>query len=245
MADPSSKDGPNTHGGELPHLPGCNPIQPGPGKATIQTGCTYSVATTFIAGADLGSQVGANVVGLTGSSNVLSTSSSTTLAKTTTKTSSTKSSTSSTSSTKTTSTQKTTSTTQAAPSSSSTTGSTITPSDGSTWALQGCWVDQLNPTRSLGSNPEWWGQAITNANCVDHCSTKGMSLAGTENGGQCFCGNSLVGSSQAASSDCNSPCAGDASQKCGGPARLTLYKKTSSKKVRKHRHLARHIEAVS
>lgn len=129
---------------------------------------------------------------------------------------------------------------------SSSSGNTVTSSDGSTWAFAGCYVDQVNPVRSLGGNPEWWGQQITSSNCVDHCSKIGMSMAGTENGGQCFCGNSLVGSKQADPSECNVKCKGDSSQTCGGPARLSLYKKSSaSKRDRKHRHLARHIEAVS
>ena len=265
-----------THGGVLPHLPGCNPIQPGPADATIQTNCAYSLPSGFIPGAALGSQDGAGSVSSpstnsTGSAGTTSsmTSSATTMATSVSSMASAQQSSASVVDQKLTNTPampiatatskvSTTSSSTGSPSESGTsTGSTspssssgssagkITTSDGASWQLIGCYSDQLTPVRSLGGNPEWWGEQITSSNCADHCSKIGMSMAGTENGGQCFCGNSLVGSKKLASSVCSAKCNGDSSQTCGGPAALSVYKKSWSSRKKAHRHLARHIEVVS
>ena len=204
-------------------LPGCNPIQSGPGDATIQKNCPNVVTS-------LGGGSGKAVSSPAETTTTLATSASSKQA--------------------TTSTSATTTKTSAAPSPSETSGSTsggpasVTAADGSTWVAAGCYVDTVNP-RTLANNG-WWGNPITNTECAKGCSKNGYSISGAENGGQCFCGNSLGSAAKAASSDCNSACAGDSSQKCGGPARLSVYKKSSStKKARAHRHLERHRQAVS
>ena len=211
-------------GSYIKALPGCNPIQSGPGDATPQNNCPGVVTS----------------LGSGGSGKVVS-SDTTTLA------------TSKTTSQSPTSTSVSTTKTSAAPSPSETSTSgdstsggpaSVTAADGSTWVAAGCYVDTVNP-RTLPTNG-WWGNPITNTECAKGCSKLGFSIAGAENGGQCFCGNSLGSSAKVASSDCNSPCAGDSSQKCGGPARLSVYKKSSgTKKARAHRHLERHRQAVS
>jgi len=275
----SSKDGSKTRGGVLSHLPGCNPIQLGPGLATVQTNCPYSLPTGFGNGAALGSQPSTGNGSFVGASSAGSVASTGTMASTeTTPTSmavsastaaavqpssasvvdqhltntpampiatATSQSTTTTSSMGSPSESATPTGSTSAGSSSS--GSQLTASDGSTWDLAGCYTDQLNPVRSLGSSPEWWGQQITASNCVDRCSKLGMPMSGTENSGQCFCGTQLVGSTKVDSGECKARCEGDSSQTCGGPARISLYKKSSggSKKQRTNRHLARHLEAVS
>lgn len=209
-------------------LPGCNPIQPGPGLATIQTGCS-NVVTSFGDGGDLSSNSEA------GSSTSTSVTSADKEVRpvvpiaTATQSSA------------------TVSPSETSTSSGSTSGGTssVTAADGSTWTAYGCYVDTLNP-RTL-ANVGWWGNPITNAECAKGCSKNGFSISGAENGGQCFCGNELAGGKKAASSECNSPCVGDSSQTCGGPARLSVYKKSpsKSKKHRAHRHLGRHPQGVS
>lgn len=199
----------NGTGTWLKALPGCNPIQSGPGLATPQKDCP---------------KVNAGDPGTTSATKA------TTLA------------TSATSSVKVT----TTTSATTSPSASSTSGgpASVTAADGSTWKADGCYVDTLNP-RSLGTNG-WWGNPMTNTECAKGCSKNGFSISGAEYGGQCFCGNSLS-SKKVASSECNSKCAGDSSQLCGGPARLSVYRKSgsSSKQARAHRHLERHRQAVS
>lgn len=249
-----SPDEGNVRGGVLKALPGCNPIQEGPGNATPKTGC--GATTSFSNGSNLGSKSPGNVVDTpssptTGKSTALAnkvatipTSSSTTLAKVATpvtpivnKPITTTSSVSS---------PKETSTQTAGSSSGSTSGKTIKVSSGHTWTDNGCWSDYLNP-RSLGTQPEWFGVQISGTNCADHCDKIGATISGTENGGQCFCGKSLTQSTSASASKCSTKCNGDSNQTCGGPGFLSVYKKTSgsSKKGRSHRHMTRHRAASS
>lgn len=93
------------------------------------------------------------------------------------------------------------------------------------WAYQGCWWDNKNGGRALttqipdsaANSPGW---------CIQQCEAAGFSVAGTEYGVQCFCGDYLVnGNTQAAEADCNMACPGDASAKCGAGNRLSLYTK--------------------
>ena len=207
----------------LPALPGCNPIQPAPGPATVQTNCPNVVTSLGAGGGDVGSSSGGKSSTATSKATTLATS---TASKATSKSVTT-----------------TTSKTSAAVSPTGT-SSSYKADDGSTWTFDGCYVDKLNP-RTL-PNVGWWGKPITNSECAKGCSKNGYSISGAENGGQCFCGNTLD-SKKVDSSECNSPCQGDSSQKCGGPARLSVYKKGSSKskKDRVHRHLERHLQAVS
>ena len=214
----------------LKTLPGCNPIQPAPGPATIQTNCP-NVVTSFGDGSGVVSPVSSKATTLaTSTASKATPKSSTSVGVTTTATTSKTSSSVSPSETSTASTSG---------------GSTsYKADDGSTWTFDGCYVDKVNP-RTLPNNG-WWGKPITNGECAKGCSKNGFSISGAENGGQCFCGNTLD-SKKVDSSECNSPCLGDASQKCGGPARLSVYRKgsTKSKKDRVHRHLERHLRAVS
>lgn len=213
----------------LKALPGCNPIQPAPGPATVQTNCPNVVTSFGEGGGDLSPTSKATTMATSAASKATS-KSSTSVGVTTTPTTSTTS----------------------APVSPAETSTVLTSGgstsykadDGSTWTFDGCYVDKLNP-RTL-PNVGWWGKPITNSECANGCSKNGYSISGAENGGQCFCGNTLA-SNKVASSECNSPCLGDSSQKCGGPARLSVYRKVSSKtkKDRVHRHLERHRQAIS
>lgn len=123
-------------------------------------------------------------------------------------------------------------------SSTSTKAPSETPSSGVTlpagWTSTGCFSDTVNP-RSLGTRSEWWGVPITSSNCVKHCDSIGKSIAGTEYGGQCFCGNQLI-HSVAAPGKCNFPCVGNQKEQCGGSATLSIYTKTGKKARRGHHH---------
>ena len=245
----AATDNGGVKGGVLSALPGCNPIQQGPGNATPRSGCgapttlsgvVNSVPKTpgNIANSVTGSQSSSSGAGkVAGSSNKPAT----TLAQVATPVapvSQKPSTTTSASSPAETSTQSSGST-------GSSTGKSIKVSSGATWVDSGCWTDKVNP-RSLGTgNPEWWGVQISGTNCADHCDKIGASISGTENGGQCFCGTSLKKSTSADSSKCSAACNGDKSQKCGGPGFLSVYKKSGAKKPRSHRHMGRHQPIVS
>jgi hypothetical protein len=66
-----------------------------------------------------------------------------------------------------------------------------------------------------------WDHALTEGGCMQLCHDAGFSLAGVEDGAQCFCGNSTAAAAQAGSG-CDMPCSGNATQKCGGRSRVNV-----------------------
>lgn len=93
------------------------------------------------------------------------------------------------------------------------------------WSYLNCIADNLNP-RTLPKLAPYTlqNQLVTSISCVSYCSAQGYSYAGTEYGGECWCGNSLPSSVQKLdASKCSMVCKGDGSQKCGGPAALSLF----------------------
>ncbi|RFU34593.1 hypothetical protein B7463_g1718, partial [Scytalidium lignicola] len=102
----------------------------------------------------------------------------------------------------------------------------------------GCWSDRVEPATRVLSGITFaniGNGKVTSSNCVQYCTGKGYSFAGTEYGGQCFCGNELDNSTQIDESTCSMPCEGDATEICGGPKALSVYKAAN-----KRRHLNRH-----
>ncbi|KAK0724706.1 hypothetical protein B0H67DRAFT_641212 [Lasiosphaeris hirsuta] len=66
---------------------------------------------------------------------------------------------------------------------------------------------------------------MTTGMCIVFCRSQGFTLAGTEAGFQCFCGDVLFDSWLVDEASCNSPCAGgvDASCFCGGDLALSVW----------------------
>jgi WSC domain len=110
------------------------------------------------------------------------------------------------------------------------------------WGYAGCFSDDLNNRALTGVTFANIGNhEVTNTKCINYCGAKGFSIAGTEFGGQCFCGNELSStSSKLDESSCNMPCEGDGTQTCGGDLALSVFKAGGMKK-RLSRHLARHL----
>ena len=102
------------------------------------------------------------------------------------------------------------------------------------WTSAGCYSDALNP-RSL-SFWAYWGEDITSSGCAKYCDSKGYTFAGTENKGQCFCGNELIKAEPMPSAHCNLPCRGSEAEICGGSAHLSVFTKSGAKSKRSHRH---------
>lgn len=98
------------------------------------------------------------------------------------------------------------------------------------WTALGCVTDAPAPSRALYQSHT--DAALTPAACMKSCTASGYDLAGTQFSKECWCGgalNSTGGAGKtAAASDCNMPCAGDASQTCGGNYRMNLYGFTNS-----------------
>ncbi len=121
----------------------------------------------------------------------------------------------------------------------------VTPSDPSTsnpgWSHYGCFSDKLGKGNRVLSGITFANvgvHQVTTTKCVAYCEKRGFSMAGTEYGGQCFCGNALVGSSELCEDKCDMPCEGDNKEICGGHLALTVYKKNGS--ARRRRHLSAH-----
>ena len=193
LLDPIAKDGRGTIGGALSALPGCNPIQPGPQRATKPVcpvpGLQSNIPPAVTQQEPAKSSTRAATVKPTSSSLP-----------------------------------------GKAPSSDSTAPGVKLPSG---WTYSGCFSDNIDP-RSLGTQGEWWGEAITSTGCVKYCSSIGKAIAGTEHGGQCFCGNELK-QSKPANGGCNMPCAGDGGQICGGSGNLSIFRKSTAGKSRHRR----------
>jgi hypothetical protein len=85
----------------------------------------------------------------------------------------------------------------------------------------------------------------SNTACVDYCAAKGFAVAGTEYGGECFCGNSLSPLEKLDDGECATACKGDANQTCGGSWALSVYAKGgelpgSGAAALRRRHASRH-----
>ncbi|MCJ1306720.1 hypothetical protein MMC25_000363 [Agyrium rufum] len=130
--------------------------------------------------------------------------------------------------------------------SGSTSSSSVTLPSG--WTARGCYSDNLSPRSLTGITFAWWGEAMTSSGCVKYCAGKGYSMAGTEFGGQCFCGNELSKSSAIASTKCNVPCNGAKGEICGGAAALSMFTKSTTtihKRAHKHRRSGHNIGMAS
>lgn len=104
-----------------------------------------------------------------------------------------------------------------------TTTAAATTTTAATWNYQYCAVD--GQSRAL-TGFSYSDTALTVNKCLMACAYQGFTLAGVENGNECYCGNSLANGlgTKASDSDCSSTCPGDnSSGKCGGGWRISLY----------------------
>ena len=87
----------------------------------------------------------------------------------------------------------------------------------------GCYTDK-GPGRTLSWDSKADAATLTTKSCLAACEKKGYPYAGTEFGDECYCGSVLANNTaKTDDAECNSPCAGDASEKCGGRNALNLY----------------------
>lgn len=86
----------------------------------------------------------------------------------------------------------------------------------------GCFIDK--PDRDFKSGASTGSKPMTNQGCISACREKGFSIAATQFSSYCYCGNSYGRYGKAPSNECNSPCSGNAKEKCGGSWRNSVYK---------------------
>lgn len=103
----------------------------------------------------------------------------------------------------------------------------------------GCYKDKISRVLSGEVLPKLG--LVSNTVCVDYCASKGFSVAGTEYGGECYCGNQLSTLEKLDDAKCAMACKGDAGQTCGGDWALTLYAKGGSLPGAYKRHMQHHL----
>lgn len=95
------------------------------------------------------------------------------------------------------------------------------------WASIGCFSDAGPDARTLtyAQGVPAGPDGMTVESCTSSCQAGGFALAGVEYSHECYCGNSFSngGTQQKDMSGCNMPCAGNASEYCGGSNRLNVY----------------------
>ena len=87
--------------------------------------------------------------------------------------------------------------------------------------------DRLLPINAV---PEWNNlggpfPSNTPARCIEACQDQGFLFAGVQYGNECWCGNDAPPEDKIVNMmECNYPCPGDSSQKCGGFWRMNVYR---------------------
>lgn len=113
------------------------------------------------------------------------------------------------------------------------------------WTYQGCYTD-LSPDRNMRSLANW-GSGQSSSDCASHCFAAGYSIAGTEYGAQCFCGNMMTSTTKMADNECDHACVANPSEMCGGSSRMSVYAKAGTTLTKRssylHRHAVRHAES--
>lgn len=94
------------------------------------------------------------------------------------------------------------------------------------YRLVSCWTEGVGARALDGAAFAY--SSMTLESCMSNCT--GFDYWGTEYGTECYCGNSLHGSSYSAPlSECNMVCGGDDTQYCGAGNRLELYSTTATR----------------
>ncbi|KAM0251076.1 hypothetical protein ACHAQJ_008358 [Trichoderma viride] len=92
------------------------------------------------------------------------------------------------------------------------------------YKASGCYTDNSQLGRTLSWSADIDSSTFTTEACLTACEVEGFPLAGTEFGGECWCGNVLANNTaKVDDSQCNFPCNGNSSETCGGRGLLNLY----------------------
>ncbi|KAL6860702.1 hypothetical protein ACO1O0_004736 [Amphichorda felina] len=105
-----------------------------------------------------------------------------------------------------------------------TSSATLGPSPTS-WDDRGCYVDEDEeiPTLQKNVSQEGGDAALTIAKCKDACYKGFFEFAGVKEGDECHCGSYVAGERTLNETECNAPCSGDSTEKCGGAGRLNVF----------------------
>jgi hypothetical protein len=103
--------------------------------------------------------------------------------------------------------------------------STVAVSTDISYAYLGCYEDTTDILTRVLRGPSFTSSSMTPTSCASYCSNLGYPYAGTESGGDCFCGGTVFADSSL-SNQCIQACAGDSTLACGAPLRISVYKIT-------------------
>ena len=98
----------------------------------------------------------------------------------------------------------------------------------SEWVYLGCYSEATNERALSGLENPISSTAVTIEACAVACA--GYNYFGAEYSSQCYCGDTinngsvLVDGSTPAQTQCDMTCSGNASEYCGGPDRLNMYR---------------------
>ncbi|KAF7548473.1 hypothetical protein G7Z17_g7032 [Cylindrodendrum hubeiense] len=92
------------------------------------------------------------------------------------------------------------------------------------WRNLGCFQDSISRTL-LGARPaDYLRGAMSNDLCIQHCSSRGYSIAGTEDGQECWCGTAIRSDAvRLPENYCGTPCQGGSETVCGGSWAVMVY----------------------
>ncbi|KAH7156514.1 WSC domain-containing protein [Dactylonectria macrodidyma] len=92
------------------------------------------------------------------------------------------------------------------------------------WSNLGCFQDSISRTL-LGARPtDFLKGAMSNTLCIQHCSSRGYTIAGTENGQECWCGTAIRDDAvRLPENYCGTPCQDGTGTVCGGSWAVLVY----------------------
>jgi len=91
----------------------------------------------------------------------------------------------------------------------------------------GCYADGGSSKTLTGFS--YASNTMNTSICLQTCSNQGFTYAGTYNGNQCLCGDTITNpAGKQPVSQCNSPCPGDSAQFCGGGGRMDIYNSSAA-----------------
>ncbi|KAJ7167608.1 WSC domain-containing protein [Mycena filopes] len=101
----------------------------------------------------------------------------------------------------------------------------VIPKSVGTWQYQGCFADSTS-SRVLPRQQTIAG-GVTVESCTSACKANGFAVAGVEFGQECWCSSSLPTASSLSDSNCQTACAANTTEFCGGASRLGVYEDTA------------------
>ncbi|KAK5663389.1 hypothetical protein OQA88_3817 [Cercophora sp. LCS_1] len=89
------------------------------------------------------------------------------------------------------------------------------------WKSYGCWLEGIGRRALPHQFPD--DQLNSPSVCANKCKNAGYTIAGTEYGAQCFCGDAIYnGATATTESQCSMNCPGNPALKCGAGDRLSI-----------------------